>query len=81
MSYYCQEERIHHVEYVDDIVITGDNATCINDLKGFTQRRFHTKNLGKLQYFFSTEVARSKKEIYLSQRKYTLKMLSEAGMS
>ena len=38
------------------------------------------KDLGKLQYFLGIEVARSKKGIFISQRKYILDLLKETGM-
>ncbi|PRQ56575.1 putative RNA-directed DNA polymerase [Rosa chinensis] len=38
------------------------------------------KDLGQLKYFLGIEVARSKKGISLSQRKYVLDLLAETGM-
>ena len=38
------------------------------------------KDLGQLKYFLRIEVARSKNEISLSQRKYVLDLLAETGM-
>jgi len=32
--------------YVDDIVITGDDAQEINELKLYLYKKFQTKNLG-----------------------------------
>ncbi|CAM8883002.1 unnamed protein product [Rhodiola kirilowii] len=65
------------VVYVDDIVITGNNSEGIDSLKGFLQTQFNTKDLGRLRYFLGVEVSRSKKGIFLSQRKYVLDLLSE----
>ncbi|KAK3027217.1 hypothetical protein RJ639_040806 [Escallonia herrerae] len=65
------------VVYVDDIVITGDDCTGITSLKEFLQTKFHTKDLGQLTYFLGIEVTRSKKGIFLSQRKYVLDLLVE----
>ncbi|CAM8996453.1 unnamed protein product [Rhodiola kirilowii] len=67
------------VVYVDDIVITGNNSEGIDSLKGFLQTQFNTKDLGRLRYFLGVEVSRSKKGIFLSQRKYVLDLLSETG--
>ncbi|XP_022862515.1 uncharacterized protein LOC111382708, partial [Olea europaea var. sylvestris] len=67
------------VVYVDDIVITGDDADGIAQLKQFLQKRFQTKNLGKLRYFLGLEVATSQADINLSQRKYVLDLLDETG--
>ena len=63
--------------YVDDIVITGSDSIGISSLKFFLHGQFHTKDLGMLRYFLSVEVMRSKHEIFLSQRKYVLDLLSE----
>ncbi|KAL5741578.1 hypothetical protein ACOSP7_028310 [Xanthoceras sorbifolium] len=67
------------VVYVDDIVITGSDATGISSLKSFLHTQFHTKDLGMLKYFLGVEVTRSKNGIFLSQRKYVLDLLTETG--
>jgi hypothetical protein len=60
------------VEYVDDIVITGDDSNGIDRLKQFLQQRFHSMDLGELRYFLEIEVARSRTGINLSLRKIYL---------
>ncbi|RVW60135.1 Retrovirus-related Pol polyprotein from transposon TNT 1-94 [Vitis vinifera] len=65
------------VVYVDDIVITGNDHAGISDLKTFMHSKFHTKDLGELKYFLGIEVSRSKKGMFLSQRKYVLDLLKE----
>ncbi|RVW51460.1 Retrovirus-related Pol polyprotein from transposon TNT 1-94 [Vitis vinifera] len=67
------------VVYVDDIVITGNDHAGIYDLKAFMHSKFHTKDLGELKYFLGIEVSRSKKGMFLSQRKYVLDLLEEIG--
>jgi hypothetical protein len=66
--------------YVDDIVITGDDAEEILRLKKKLGEAFEVKDLGQLKYFLGIEIARSRKGIVLSQRKYALDLLSETGM-
>jgi len=44
------------------------------------EKKFQTKDLWQLWYFFGIEVVRSKKGILLSQWKYKLDMLLEASM-
>jgi len=56
------------------------DAQRINEMKLYLHKKFQTKDLGHLRYFFSIEVARSNKEILLSQRRYVLDMLSKASM-
>ena len=38
------------------------------------------KDLGNLKYFLGSEVRRSRKEIFISQRKYIPDLLAETGM-
>ncbi|GJR46556.1 retrovirus-related pol polyprotein from transposon TNT 1-94 [Tanacetum coccineum] len=67
------------VVYVDDIVITGSDKAGIEKLKSFIGTCFQTKDLGSLKYFLGYEVSRSSKGICLSQRKYCLDLLDDAG--
>src|SRR6266540_5801944 len=66
--------------YVDDIIITGDDKEEIARLKECLSKAFEVKDLGRLKYFLGIEVARSAEGIALSQRKYTLDLLNDAGM-
>ena len=65
---HLQEKRLLLVVYVDDIIITGDNAQWIADLNCYLQKHFRTKDFGSLCYFLCIKVVRSKREIILSQR-------------
>ena len=67
------------VVYVDDIIVTGNDMAGISSLKSFLHGQFHTKDLGMLKYFLGVEVMRSKRGIFLSQRKYVLDLLSGIG--
>ncbi|CAN1132933.1 Retrovirus-related Pol polyprotein from transposon TNT 1-94 [Linum perenne] len=68
------------IVYVDDIIITGDALDEIQKLKKYLATEFELKDLGELKYFLGMEVARSNQGILLSQRKYVLDLLKEAGM-
>ncbi|CAI8592097.1 unnamed protein product [Vicia faba] len=70
-------ENILLVVYVNDIVITKSDSKGINKLKAFLQTKFQTKDLGVLKYFLGIEVT---KEIFLSQGKCVLDLLSETDM-
>ena len=51
----------------------------ISSLKSFLHGQFHTNDLGMLKYFLGVEIMRSKRGIFLSQRKYVLDQLSKTG--
>ncbi|RVW78877.1 Retrovirus-related Pol polyprotein from transposon RE1 [Vitis vinifera] len=63
------------------------NTTCFEEsmaknqkLKKYLSEEFEVKDLGNLKYFLGMEVARSRKGIVVSQRKYILDILKETGM-
>ncbi|RVX15883.1 Retrovirus-related Pol polyprotein from transposon TNT 1-94 [Vitis vinifera] len=68
------------IVYVDDIILIGDHEEKIDLLKKLLTKEFEIKDLGNLKYFLGMEIARSKKGIAVSQRKYVLDLLNETGM-
>lgn len=68
------------IVYVDDMIITGNDVEEISMLQKQLSVEFEMKNLGGLKYFLGIEVARSRKCIFLSQRKYVLDLLTEVGL-
>ncbi|KAL5565423.1 hypothetical protein UlMin_028587 [Ulmus minor] len=68
------------IVYVDDIILTRDHEKELCKLKNFLAKEFELKDLGNLKYFLGIEIARSKKGIVVSQRKYVLDLLKETGM-
>ena len=68
------------IVYVDDIIITGDDIHEITALKQKLKEEFEVKELGKMKYFLGMEVVRSKQGIIISQRKYTIDLLTEIRM-
>ena len=65
---------------MDDIVITSNDQDGIQKLKQHLFSYFQTKDLGKLEYFLDIEVAQSNSGVVISQRKYTLDLLTDTGM-
>ena len=69
------------IVYVDDIILTGDDTAEMERLKRCLASEFEIKDLRSLRYFLGMEVARSKKGIAVSRRKYVIDLLKETGMS
>ena len=66
--------------YVDDILISGNDPVSIIDIKKFLYNQFHFKDLGDLKYFLGIEISASRKGIFISQRKYALEIIKDAGL-
>lgn len=58
------------VVYVDDIILIKDNTTEMERLKKCLAIEFKVKYLGQMWHLLGMEIARSKKSISVSQRKY-----------
>jgi transposase InsO family protein len=67
--------------YVDDMIITGDDITGIQELKQFLSQHFKMKDLGPLNYFLGLEISSSSDGYYLTQAKYIYDLLSRANLT
>ena len=63
------------IAYVNDIIITCDDLIERDILRRRLSTEFEIKDLGKLNYFLSIEVAHLTKWIFISQQKYILDLL------
>jgi len=62
------------------MILTGNDAQDIALVKSQLDHLFKIKDLGQMIFFFGLEVARSRKDILLNQRKYTLELLEPADL-
>ena len=65
---------------MDDIVVTSSDRDVIQKLKEQLFSHFQTKDLGKLKYFLGIQVAQFNSGVVISQRKYTLDILTDTGI-
>ena len=68
------------IMYVNDIILTRDNTGEVERLKKVLATKFEVKDLGQMWYFLGMEVAKSRKGISISKRKYVLDLLTETSM-
>lgn len=62
--------QLYLLVYVNDIVVTGNNVTTINNFKNALSKRFSLKDLGLLHYFIGVEVLPNAYGLIFSQSKY-----------
>jgi hypothetical protein len=60
------------LDFVDDLLITGDNKEDIHKINEYHNMKFNIKDLGQARYFLGLEIERSKDGIVVCQRKYCL---------
>lgn len=66
--------------YVDNLIITGNDATEIAKFKQQMASRFKMSDLGLLSFYLGIEVQQGCDGIKLSQAAYARKILERAGM-
>ncbi|XP_026419567.1 uncharacterized protein LOC113315512 [Papaver somniferum] len=66
--------------YEDDIILTGSSDILLSKLVQALSKEFSMKQLGDLNYFLGIEVKRTTDSLILTQKKYTLRLLTKANM-
>ncbi|KAK6120654.1 hypothetical protein DH2020_045604 [Rehmannia glutinosa] len=66
--------------YVDDILLTGNDAQKISEVIHLLNQQFALKTLGEVNYFLGLEAHRSAAGLLLSQTKYIHDLLSHTHM-
>ena len=67
--------------YVDDMIISGSDASAISEIKQHLFSEFEMKDLGLLHYFLGIEVTSYPKGYLLSQSKYANEIISRAQVT
>jgi hypothetical protein len=67
--------------YVDDLLLTGNNAQFLKDFIQSISNRFSLKNLGTPHYFLGIELIPTNKGLFLSQHKFILDILEKFDMA
>lgn len=65
---------------MDDVVLAGTNTGQYDETRFFLHNTYGIKDLGPLKYFLGIEVSKTSDGLVLSQRKFTLNILEEAGV-
>ena len=78
---YADKDTILFLLYVEDMIITGDNLSGIQELKDFLNQQFKIKDLRHLSYFVGLEITHSIDGLYITQAKYASELLSRAGLT
>ena len=60
---------VYLVLYVDDLLMTGNNESCVAPIKKELRKGFEMTNLGYVHYYLGIEVTQHRKSIFLSQKK------------
>jgi hypothetical protein len=67
--------------YVDDMIITGDDAEYIVFVKARLSDQFLMSDLGPLRYFLGIEISSTPEGFFLSQEKYIQDLLDRASLT
>ncbi|XP_031275761.1 uncharacterized protein LOC116134230 [Pistacia vera] len=68
------------IVYVDDILLTGPDASLVGEIVHKLNIEFALKTLGSLKYFLGFEVHQNGLGLYMSQAKYAKDLLVKTGM-
>ena len=77
---HTDKDTILLLLYVDDMIITGDDFSGIQELKDFLSQQFEMKDLGHLSYFLGLEITHSTDGLYITQAKCASNLQSQAGL-
>lgn len=79
-TYVKGDKSLRVLIYVDDLIIAGNDLKMVTKFKAYLSNCFKMKDLGKAKYFLGIEIARGPQGMFLTQRKYVLDIVAEAGL-
>jgi hypothetical protein len=65
---------------VDVLLVVGNDQIEICTIEAELDSKFKLKDLGVLKYFLGIEISQTKEGIYMSQKKYALDIIHDAGL-
>eukprot|EP00253_Pinus_taeda_P002755 PITA_02755 len=78
--FHKQSEIIYLLLYVDDIIVTGNNTSVLDNFLCELNSVFATKDLGPLSYFLGLEASPTTDGLFLSQLKYARDILTRTQL-
>ena len=66
--------------YVDDLLVTGNNAALIDEFKLEMMKVVEMTDLGLMTYFLRMEIKQSQDEVFICQKKYAKEILKKFHM-
>lgn len=79
-TYIKGDRSLRVLVYVDDLIIAGNDVKMVTKFKAYLSDCFKMKDLGKAKYFLGIEIARGPQGMFLTQRKYVLDIVADAGL-
>jgi hypothetical protein len=67
--------------YIDDIVLTASSTRLLDRITTSLRSEFAMMDMGSLHYFLGIAVTRDSSGMHLSQAKYAVEILDNAGMT
>ncbi|KAF5458683.1 hypothetical protein F2P56_022696 [Juglans regia] len=78
--FHQQSDTIYLLLYVDDIIITGNNSSLLDNFDRKLNSEFANKDLGYLSYFLDLEATYTTDGLFISQLKYAQDILTRAQL-
>ncbi|PKU63290.1 Retrovirus-related Pol polyprotein from transposon TNT 1-94 [Dendrobium catenatum] len=81
LQFHQNNTRLYVLIYVDDILITGNNNTKLDEILQRLRSEFSLKQLGDISLYLGIQVIKTPYGYFLSQSHYAQSLLSNAGFA